>query len=159
FFAATKRDKRWNSTKDTALIVFAMCDYLDRQKVDPKAAAKVTFRVNDAPATTVTLKGAAELHSVKVPPEQVRRGVNTVTFPEATPGVLYRVVARYRPAERDQKAQAHGLTVERSVWLLDGASGLRLRQLKPGETVPVGSYLEMITEIKRQDGERMTFLL
>jgi hypothetical protein len=31
FFVATKRGDRWNSTKDTAMILCAMCDYLAKQ--------------------------------------------------------------------------------------------------------------------------------
>src|SRR5262245_8942658 len=46
FFAATKRGDRWNSTKDTAMILFALCDYLAKASYNPDARNELSYTVN-----------------------------------------------------------------------------------------------------------------
>ena len=68
-FAQTKRGNRWNSTKDTAMILYAMCDYLAKQDYDLRGAKTATLRLNSSD----------EKHAVKDrqrpdPEGQLRRG-------------------------------------------------------------------------------------
>ena len=60
YFAATKRGNRWNSTKDTALIIQAMCDYLTRRQGDVRGRPHVALRCNDGPEQKATFAGPAE---------------------------------------------------------------------------------------------------
>jgi hypothetical protein len=44
-----KRGDRWNSTKDTAMILFAMCDYLAKMEYDPSTKASLGYRIKGPP--------------------------------------------------------------------------------------------------------------
>ena len=46
FFHATKRGDRWDSTKDTACVLYALCDYLAAVRAGPAAAGLVKVSVN-----------------------------------------------------------------------------------------------------------------
>jgi hypothetical protein len=159
YFAANKRDNRWNSTKDTALIVQALCDYLARQESDPRGQPQVAFRCNDGPEQKVPFVQPSESRRIIVPATQVRRGVNRLTFQEPTPGMMYRVAVHYWARGRQAAAQRHGIEVARRWWLLDD-KGKRLRELKSGGEVPRGAYLESTVEaMPTADDDTMRFVL
>ena len=152
YFVATKRDNRWNSTKDTALIVYALCDYLDVQQIDPHVRPSVAFRCNDGPEQKVPFALPAESRKTIVPAKQVRAGVNRLTFTEATPGMMYRLVVRYWVYGRNVAAESNGIEVRRRWWLLDD-KGKRGRELKSGDVVPRGAYLESTIEAQPSEGD------
>ena len=66
FFAATKRGNRWNSTKDTAMILFALCDYLAKQQIDPRARAEASFCVNNGEARKAGFENGL-MHKITIP--------------------------------------------------------------------------------------------
>jgi hypothetical protein len=150
YFAATKRDNRWNSTKDTATIVYALCDYLARQEFDPRGRPSVAFRCNDGPKQTVPFAQPSESRKTVVPAKQIQAGVNRLTFTECTPGMMYRVALRYWKAGRNVPPEDHGIQVRRRYWLLD-AKGQRVKELQPGVEVPRGAYLESVIEAQPDD--------
>lgn len=158
FFAATKRGNRWNSTRDTALIVCALCEYLSRQEVGPQAARTVAFRVNDGDERTTTLDGKALTRSVVIPAAQLKKGANRIAFTEPAKGMMYRVVLRYAREGRDLAPAGHGMRVTRQFWLLD-ANGRRGREVKSGDAVPRGSYIECGVQVEHVLGLPMTFVL
>ena len=150
YFVATKRDNRWNSTKDTAMIVFALCDYLAHQELDPRGRPSIAFRCNDGPVQKVPFTEPSESRKVIVPSKQVRAGVNRLTFTDGTPGMMYRVALRYWASGRTVAAHSHGIEVTRRYWLLDD-KGKRQRELKSGDEVPRGAYLESTVEAQPTD--------
>jgi hypothetical protein len=160
YFAASKRGNRWNSTKDTAMIVYAMCDYLARQQIDPRGRPALTFRCNDGLATAVRFAGPTEGSRVVVPAEQLKAGANHLRFTEGTAGVMYRAVLRYWQGGRAVPANAHGLLVRRQFWLLDD-KGRHVREVKSGDVVPHGAYLESLVsaEPAGQAGTELRYLL
>ncbi len=159
YFAATKRDNRWNSTKDTATIVYALCDYLARQELDPRGRPSAAFRCNDGPDQTVPFAQMAESRKVNVPAGQIRAGANRLTFGECTPGMMYRVTLRYWAAGRNIPPVDHGIQVRRRYWLLDD-KGRRAQVLSYGAEVPRGAYLESVIEAQPDDpGGTMRYVL
>ena len=46
FFHANKRGDRWDSTKDTACVLYALCDYLAAVKAGPAATGQIKVNVN-----------------------------------------------------------------------------------------------------------------
>jgi uncharacterized protein YfaS (alpha-2-macroglobulin family) len=143
FFAATKRGNRWNSTKDTAMIVYALCDYLSRKEVGLSEAPRAAFRCNGGPAIRVAFGGQAVSQKAVVPAGGVHAGANRITFTDSSPGMMYRLVLRYRKGGRDLPPAGHGVRVTRRFWLLDDA-GQRRRELTSGAAVPRGSYIESV---------------
>ena len=57
YLQSAKQGNRWDSTKDTAVALYALCDYLAAVKADPAAGGDVTARLNDGPAATARLDG------------------------------------------------------------------------------------------------------
>jgi uncharacterized protein YfaS (alpha-2-macroglobulin family) len=140
YFTSTKRGKRWNSTKDTAMIVFATCDYLAKKGIREPAKQFPTFAVNNTAAREVAFTGKL-MTTVTLPATALRHGWNTIRFPKTAPGAMYRLVLRYRHAAKEIAPEAHGITVVRRYWLLDG-KGARVREIKAGAKVPRGAYIE-----------------
>ncbi len=158
FFAATKRGKQWNSTKDTAMIVFALCDYLARQNFQPDGRHSATFKVNGGPATAVVFDRQGLAKKVVVEGRRLKAGANTITFAGATPGMMYRAVFRYWKPGRDLAPVDNGLKVTRRFYLLD-EKGKRQREVKAGESVPRGSYLESEVEAVNAVAPQMRYVL
>jgi uncharacterized protein YfaS (alpha-2-macroglobulin family) len=158
YLNSNKQGKHWHSTKDTALIVQAVCDYLVQQDVKLTDRARVVVRCNGGPAEEVVFAGQALTRSVVIPGDRLKKGANTVEFVEGTPGVMYRLILRHvqEGAEIDWKDS--GIEVRRDFWLLD-SKGKRVRALKAGDTVPRGSYLESVVTAARQDHSPMSYVL
>ena len=157
YFASTKRGKRWNSTKDTAMILFAMCDYLAAKDLPVKANASVRLAVNDDEQRNVELTGGL-MKKVVIPGAKLRRKDNAVRFDRADKGTMYRLVFRYRKTDRDVAPFQSGVKVTRTFHLVD-TSGKLLRHIKPGDTVPRGSYIHSSVRVDRVNRSRMNYVL
>jgi len=157
YFARTKSGKRWGSTKSTAMVLFAMCDYLVKKDWRPGSAAKVRLAINGRPSESVTLTGTMT-RKIVVPGKELRRGANVVRFEKSTAGAMYRMVFRYRAPGTDVAASANGIKVDRTFHLLD-RKGKRIRQIKRGESIQRGSYIESVVTASIVDGSRMRYCL
>ncbi len=156
YFTATKRGDRWNSTKDTAMILYAMTAYLRAQRVVAGKTSIVDFTVDggslrhvgfpDGLTRTISIEGM----SLSRKP--------TIAFANASAGVLVRAVLRYRSSGRDLAPMAAGLAVSRTVNLVD-ANGRLLRPLKSGDHVPRGAYVESVVRVDHAQQEMMRYLL
>src|SRR5262249_22052884 len=89
FFAATKRGDRWNSTKDTAMILFAMCDYLAKASFDPSVRTEVAFRINAQREQEVRFDDQLT-KKIVLPGTVLKPGDNTLSFRTNRTGVMYR---------------------------------------------------------------------
>jgi uncharacterized protein YfaS (alpha-2-macroglobulin family) len=147
FFAATKRGDRWNSTKDTAMILYAMCDFLGKARFDPKAKQTLSFTLNGGVDRKVAFTDKLT-RKIVIAGTEVKEGLNTLTFRRATGGIMYRVVFRYWKTG-DVKPMDEGIAVVRKFYLLD-EKGARKRELKNGDTVPRGSYV--LSEVVATNG-------
>ena len=157
YFAATKRGNRWNSTKDTALILFAMCDYLAAQKADSRAARAPSFAINGGESQKVAFTGGLT-RKIRLPGGAVHSGRNTLSFPDAAPGTLYRLVFRYKQVGRSLPAEDNGIRVTRRFYLLD-EKGSRQREIKAGAAVPRGAYIECMVAANSSLGRNMRYVL
>lgn len=157
FFAATKRGDRWNSTKDTAMILFALSDYLAKTDYSPQAKKSLTVSVNGGPEQEVRFEDQLTKKLV-VPGERLKAGKNTLRFRTAMTGVLYRAVFRYWKAGRDILPMDGGIKVARSFWLLDD-KGAEVRRLKSGDKVPRGSYVLSVVEAAHRLPVGMSYVL
>lgn len=115
FFAATKRGDRWNSTKDTAMILFALCDYLAKANYDPGAKNALSFSVNGEKARDVKFDDKLT-KKVVVPGDGLKAGDNKITFKTEMTGVMYRAVLRYWKTGRDIAAMDRGIKVDRKFY-------------------------------------------
>jgi alpha-2-macroglobulin len=140
YFAKNKRGDRWNSTKDTAMIVYATCDYLERQKEDAAQGAKVVLRVNDGEPIEVKIADHNESSKIVVNAKHLREGRNVIRFTQSPLGMLVRARVRYVRSGKDLAPLENGLNVVRQFYLLDNA-GNSVRKLKSGDSVPKGSFL------------------
>ncbi len=155
YFTATKRGDRWNSTKDTAMVLYAMTAYLRAQRIAASKTSTIDFVVDkgtpqhlafpDGLSRTVTIEGKALSRKP------------TITFLEAAPGITVHAVARYRRTGRNLAPLAQGLVVHRAVSLIspDGKRTI----LRSGDRVPRGSYIESVVEVANSKNEMMRFLL
>jgi len=140
YFAASKRGDRWNSTKDTATILLAMCDYLAKAQFGPDAANEVSFTVNDGKAQDVKFDDKLT-KKLTIAGENLKNGDNKLTFKTDMSGVMYRAVLRYWKAGRDADPMDHGIVVERKFFLWDEKSKQIGRQLHNGDTIARGAYV------------------
>ncbi|MEK6239682.1 MAG: hypothetical protein N2C14_33600, partial [Planctomycetales bacterium] len=157
FFAVNKHGNRWNSTKATAMILYAMCDYL--AAVDHRFGEQrmVTFRVNGGKAHTTALK-TGQLFTIKLPGDDARHGRNVIRFDQGAGGSMYRTVFRYWKRGADIPAKEDGLIVSRRFVLMN-ENGAQVRDLKNGDTVPRGSYISSIVNVRRKDAQGMRYVL
>ncbi|MFN0253872.1 MAG: alpha-2-macroglobulin family protein [Kofleriaceae bacterium] len=144
-FVATKRGDRWNSTKDTAMVLYAMSDLLAKQGGNGKRGASVDYTIGHGKATRLEFPDG-RAHTVEVPGDQVATST-TFRFKHATPGMMVRAVLRYRRVGRDLAAANHGLGVTRKLYQL-GAKGARIRELASGDRVPRGAYVESVVSVQ-----------
>ncbi len=157
YFAANKRGNRWNSTKDTAMIIYALCDYLATQDYSPGSKRVVTVRVNDGKPEKVEL-AAGQLPQLSLPVTELRHGENHIAIEGHAPGAMFRAVLTYWQRQQDIQPLEKGLRVARHFYLLDDA-GKMLRELHPGDAVPRGAYLESRVVVKRVLNQSMQYVL
>src|SRR5262245_64272497 len=79
FFAATKRGDRWNSTKDTAMILYALCDYLAKANYNPSSKSALTFSINGGKPVDVKFDDKLT-KKVTLPGKDLQAGGNKVVF-------------------------------------------------------------------------------
>jgi hypothetical protein len=157
FFAATKRGDRWNSTKDTAMILYAMCDYLAKERFDPKAKHELTFAVNGGEARKVKFDNKLTQKFV-LAADGLKEGTNRLFFRTTTTGMMYRVVFRYWKTGSKIKPMDEGITVTRYFYLLDDKGNMK-RRLTDGDSVPRGSYVLSEVAATNRLGHDMRYVL
>jgi len=157
FFARTKQGDRWNSTKATAMVIYAMCDYLATQDYTPGTPRVLSLRVGDTEPHTVTLQ-PGELPKIEIPGRALHPGENRIAFDGHVPGAMYRAVFRYWRAGRRLDPMEHGLVVRRELYLLDQNGG-RTRTLRSGDSIPRGSYVQSMVTVRHKLGTAMPYVL
>lgn len=158
FFQSTKRGDRWDSTKDTAVVLYALCDYLAAVKAGPAAAGEVTLAVNDGPARKLKLDGPLS-KTLTLPGKDLKPGGNVLSIRgggEAA-GALARVVVKFTRGEAAVPAREHGIRVTRDL-MLRGADG-KWVILKSGATVPKGSYVRVAVTATPTAGNALSYTL
>ena len=156
FFAATKRGNRWNSTKDTAMILFAMCDYLAKKQI---AESKTnTLRLTVAGQSHDIAFDGQLAKKVVIPAGRLKAGKVELRMDTEMTGVMYRAVYRHWKAGRDLAPLTQGLAVERRFSLVDDKGNV-VRELKSGDAVPRGSFILAEVATRSPTGLAMPYLL
>jgi uncharacterized protein YfaS (alpha-2-macroglobulin family) len=158
FFAATKRGNRWNSTKDTAMILYAMCDYLSRHNFTADGKQSLTFQVNGGAAQKIVFDDGLNKKAT-LTGKQLQAGENRISFKSqvsAAP-VMYRLVFSYWQSGGDIAPMNKGIQVMRRFYLLDDKGGRR--ELKSGDSVPRGSYIESDVDAQHGRQQAMSYVL
>jgi hypothetical protein len=159
-FAATKRGDRWGSTKDTAMVLLAACDYLTAVPAGAAgpAAGVVGLAVNGGDPMAVDLGGAGA-KTVSLPTAGLRPGSNvvTVTAPKSATGALVRVLARFTRGGPTIPARGHGITVARTLSVRTAAG--EWRDLADGATVAVGSHVRVRVTAAPTDEPGLAYVL
>lgn len=143
YFHSTKRGDRWDSTKDTACVLYALCDYLAAVQGGPAASGEVSVALNGTDLGAVKLEGAAS-KVLKASGAQLKPGANAfkVSGPKVAGGALVRVSVSFtRTDGTHTPARDHGVKVERTVSVREADN--TWRALKSGDAVPVGSYVKV----------------
>ncbi|MEJ7596535.1 MAG: alpha-2-macroglobulin family protein [Kofleriaceae bacterium] len=155
YFVATKRGDRWNSTKDTAMVLFAMTEYLGKRGIKAVGRnARVEYTIDGGPATKLAFAdGLVRKITVGKP-----SALTTIAFPTASPGMMAHAVLKFRRTGRDLRPVAQGLDVTRQLFLL-GPKGARTRELQTGARIPKGAYVESVVSVTHTAGEAMRYLL
>lgn len=159
FFHGTKRGDRWDSTKDTAHVLYALCDYLAATQAGPAAAGEVIVALNGTDLGAVKLEGTAS-KGVTASGTKLKPGANAIKVrgPVAASGALVRVSVSFtRTDGAHTPARDHGVKVERTVSVREADN--TWRALKSGDAVPVGSYLKVRVTAKPAAGDLRYFLI
>jgi uncharacterized protein YfaS (alpha-2-macroglobulin family) len=155
FLTSTKRGNKWNSTKDTAMILYGICDYLSSQPVSKKNKGQCELIVGD---WSKSFELAGQTLKVSVPIKQITTGKNHLKFVDALPGSMFRAVLTYRQQGKDIVADSNGVKITREFFLLS-KSGQVERKLKSGDTVPRGSYIQSLVTAEHLSNDRMEYVL
>jgi uncharacterized protein YfaS (alpha-2-macroglobulin family) len=159
YFHSTKRGDRWDSTKDTAFVLYALCDYLAAVRATPRAEGEVKVSLNGTETGTVKLDSPAS-KTVKFTGTELKAGENTIGTKgvDTTAGALVRVSVTFtRTNGALTSARDHGVKVTRTI-SLRGADG-KWTDLKSGASVPVGSYVRIRATAAGGFGHLQYFLL
>jgi hypothetical protein len=156
FFVRTKNGNRWNSTKDTAMILFAFCDYL--AKKDAAELRSKPLKLTIGGREHVVKFDGQLATKVVIPAEQLPLGKIEMLIETEMKGVTYRAVFRYWKSGRNLEPMAKGLVVERKFTLVN-EKGTVLRSLSSGDTVPQGSFIRSEVLARSQTPGGMRYLL
>ena len=159
YFHSTKRGDRWDSTKDTACVLYALCDYLAAVQAGPAAAGVVTVALNGTESGSVKLDSPAS-KTVKFAGKDLKAGENAfrVTGADVSGGALVRVSVSFTRTDGAlTPARDHGVKVSRTV-SLRGADA-QWSELASGASVPVGSYLKVRVTATPAAGDLRFFLI
>jgi hypothetical protein len=159
YFHSTKRGNRWDSTKDTAFVLYALCDYLAAVRAGPRAEGDVKVLLNGTEAGSAKLDSPAS-KTVKFAGTDLKAGENVIRTKgaDSTTGALARVSVTFtRTGVGATAARNHGVKVVRTI-SIRGADG-KWSELKSGASVPVGSYVKIRATAAPDFGHLTYFLL
>lgn len=159
YFHSTKRGNRWDSTKDTAVVLYALCDYVAATNAGPTATGNLALALNDGRPVEAEL-GGVRSKTVKLYEKALKVGANTITVkcPETAEGALVRVSVRFTRAAGDEMpARDHGINVKRTLSVRDEKGAWN--DLASGATVPMGSYVRVRVDVKSTDEKAVEFTL
>jgi hypothetical protein len=156
-----RRGAQWSNTRDTAIVVLALDEYLDRSG---ELGSDVGFEVevNGRSLSKVALSKDELLRApsvVEVPEDLVRDGANRVVIrrTRGTGPLYFAAHARFASLEEPVTARGNELFVRREFWKLVGRPTL-LRgyvyervPLKDGDSVASGERIEVVLSVETKN--------
>jgi hypothetical protein len=152
WLARNRRAGRWENTRDTAIVIRALADYVTIRKEDkPDWTAEV--RVNGELIRTlkVSPSGVFEFEGkVEVPAAKLRTGENKITITRKGNGALYAAAwLTYFTRQEEIKPAGNEVFVQRRYWrtrqepTLSGVYRQVREELKPGMALTSGERVEV----------------
>ncbi len=140
-----RRGERWISTKDTAAVVFALAEYVERTK-ELEADYRLTVKLNGEPILEgrVTRENLFTFKGVKtLAAHQIAAGENEITIEKAGKGACYyAVLLKTYAAVEDFKPSKGSIRVERSYARVSWEGNTRVEEpLKDGAEVKSGDEI------------------
>jgi uncharacterized protein YfaS (alpha-2-macroglobulin family) len=147
----------WHSTRDTALVIAALAEYLTVQKA-AVAECQVTIRIDGRIAKEFTLTRDNFLtldQRLVLDGAELPSGKHEVTFHKTGRGELhYGCRMRYFAVEDVLKAEGKGLAIQREYYRL----GPKRERIAEGGSVSIGDVIEAVLTIKAEnDYEYLAF--
>jgi uncharacterized protein YfaS (alpha-2-macroglobulin family) len=162
-----RQGERWVSTRDTAIALYALVDYL-RTVQEPNPDYTAVVKVNGRPLLSRGFAGEPKTWQeveVEVPAGALRRGVNTVTFARVGPAgrLYYRANLRQQVAMKADEETASGaiFRVRREYFKLGrakSAGGLAYGPaLRPGDAFANGE--RVLVRLTLTSSQRLRYVL
>lgn len=147
-----KRGEAWRSTKDTAMIIFALVDYLEKSR-ELEPDYRVRIHVNDQLVFDQRMTKAeanGQEQAIRLPASQLRLGPNRVRIEKTGAGKFFSTFrTTYYQAGENLRRSTTGFGVEREFYLLNReASGARLVYAKTGFSGTLRSGEEMLVKLR-----------
>ncbi len=121
YLAVSRRGNRWNSTKDTAMAVLAILEYVKQTgEMTPEFTATLWFNNNTIGEYNMTKKNISSGGvNVKIPVDMIRTGENKIRIAKIGPGRVYGSYAlSYFSPENLEKSMNNGIKVTRKYYLV-----------------------------------------
>ncbi len=144
WLAANRQGNRWNSTKDTAAVVFALSDYMSVSgELDPDFTLVVKLDGKELMRERITKANVLSFDGSRVLPAAA--GDHEVTIEKEGRGALYYAAhLKYFLAEEDLKESTGSMTLQRSYAKVTYRGKDRdVEDLENGATVKSGDLIEV----------------
>jgi uncharacterized protein YfaS (alpha-2-macroglobulin family) len=151
WLSAAREGNYWASTRQTAMVVFALTDYLAFSG-DMNPDMTIGLSVNGDPifSERVTRENWQKFKGQRrIPAEKLRPGENVITLEKTGNGTpAYSIYAKYYAEAEDLKPSLGGIQVERTYSRVLFEKGQRiLQRLESGSTVTSGDELEVVLTV------------
>jgi uncharacterized protein YfaS (alpha-2-macroglobulin family) len=163
-----RRGAQWNNTRDTAITILALDEYLHASG-ELTSAASYEISANGTPIATQTVTPSAILRAPSrwtIPASAVRDGINEIRIhrTSGTGSLYFAAEARFFSLEEPIKAAGNELFVRREYYHLVGHPTLLKGQiydrvpLRDGETLASGERVEVVVTVEtKNDYEYLLF--
>jgi hypothetical protein len=151
WLSVVRQGNYWASTKQTAMVVFAVTDYLAvTGDLNPDMTLTLTVNGEKVLSQRVTKENWQDFDGMrKFPASKLREGDNEIVIEKAGNGTpTWSVYAKYYAEAEDLKPSEGGIQVERTYSRVVYENGKRiLQRLDSGETVTSGDEVEVTLHV------------
>ncbi len=152
WLSVVRQGNYWASTKQTAMVIFAMTDYIAQTgEMDPDMTLTLTVNGERIYSERVTKENWQKFEGMrKFSGKQLREGENEITIERTGNGSpVYSVYAKYYAEAEDLKPSEGGIKVDRTYSRVVNDGGKRfLQKLETGDTVTSGDEIEVTLHVE-----------
>jgi uncharacterized protein YfaS (alpha-2-macroglobulin family) len=151
WLSVVRQGNYWASTKQTAMVVFAMTEYIAQTgEMNPDMTLALTVNGERIYSEHVTRENWQKFEGMKkFPAEKLREGANEIVIEKTGNGApTWSVYAKYYAEAEDLKPSEGGIRVERTYSRVLRENGKRiLQRLDSGDTVTSGDEIEVSLQV------------
>lgn len=157
----------WRSTQETAMIVYAMTDYLRySNELDPDYSVRVVVNGNEVFSRQMTKADVFEkANAINIPGDILRKGSNEIAIEKSGKGKVYfsSSLTYYKPGS-EVSAQEEGYRVEKEISVLKlyneyGGDRITYREVPLNGAVKSGDVLKVTVKVHTKESESNYFML